>query len=97
MCCDAGCDLVRFGQHLRSLLQVILHCTHSLPIKTEVFATLLGFLWVAEEKKKACGDSCSAAVEPEEERQLLHSSASENPLLSTDLSFVVFFSFTQHT
>lgn len=31
--CDAGCDLLLLGQHLSSLVQVILHCTHSLHIK----------------------------------------------------------------
>lgn len=33
VCCYAGCDLVGFGQRVRSLLQVIRHCTRSLPLK----------------------------------------------------------------
>lgn len=38
LCCyDAGCDLLLLGQHLSSLLQVILHCTHSPPIKLKPF------------------------------------------------------------
>lgn len=88
VCYDAGCDLVLFGQHLSSLLQVILHCTHSLAVKLK---RLLPGSASCGSRKTACGNSCSAAVEPEEQQRLLRSSSvSENQALSTDLSFVFF-------
>lgn len=89
VCYDAGCDLLLFGQHLSSLLQVILHCTHSLAIKLQRLLPGSASCVTLGCRKRACGNSCSAAAEPEEQRRLLRSSVSENPPLSTDLSFVV--------
>lgn len=57
VCYDAGCDLVQLGQHLSSLLQVMLHCTHSLPIKLK-------------RDTKSPWEFVPAAAEPEEQRRL---------------------------
>lgn len=63
--------------------------------KTKAFATLLGFLWVAEEK--ACGDSCSAAAEPEEQRRLLTQPCEWKSTAQHWPQLCCFPSFTRHT
>lgn len=91
VCYDVRCDLVWFGQHLRSLQQVILHCTCSLPTKLKHLLFHFPSCQLQREREKARGDSCSAEVELEEQWWLLDSSVRENPLLSTDLSWGFFF------
>lgn len=106
VCYDAGCDLVRFGRHLRSPLQVILHCTCSLPIKVKRLLPRLascGLQRARERKRKREKGGkkslwgfvlgCSGAEGTAAASAQQREWVSEKPRLSADLSFVAFPSF----
>lgn len=59
--CDAGCDLLLLGQHLSSLVQVILHCTHSLHIKQKPLRSSSASCGRMGYREKPVGLGCSEA------------------------------------